>query len=137
MLVRVAIVCALGAGISGANWAVAEDLGPAQTRAFLVNKLFSYTCFDGTAGMGRIFPDGSVVGTIRIRGEGETRFAALPPDTLRVDGPAICAHLSVLPFTPCFTVLKIDSRSFRGSIAGLDFAYCDFYQRSPQPRLAR
>jgi hypothetical protein len=136
MLVRVAIVCALGTWISGASWAVAEDLGPEQTRAFVVGKLFSYTCFDGTAGMGRIFPDGSVVGTIRIRSEGETRFAALPPGTLRVDGSAICAHLSTLPFTPCFRVQKIDLRSFRGSIAGLDFAYCDFYQRSPRPGLA-
>src|SRR5260370_10031128 len=117
MLVRVAIVCALG--ISGASWAVAEDLGPEQTRAFVVGKLFSYTCFDGTAGTGRIFPDGSVVGTIRIRGEGETRFAALPPGTLRVDGLAICAHLSTLSFTPCFRLQKIDLDSFRGSIAGL------------------
>ena len=34
-------------------------------------KLFSYTCFDGTVGMGRIFADGSVVGTIRLGGRGE------------------------------------------------------------------
>ena len=85
--------------------------------------------------MGRIFPDGSVVGTIRIHGEGETRFAALPPGTIRVDGPAICAHLTGLLFTTCFRVQKIDYRSFRGSIAGLDFAYCDFYQRNPRAHL--
>jgi hypothetical protein len=138
MLVRVAIVsaCALGVGILRAGWAAAEDLAPQQTRAFVVGKLFSYTCFEGTTGMGRIFPDGSVVGTIRIHGEGETRFAALPPGTIRVDGPAICAHLSGLLFTTCFRVQKIDYRSFRGSITGLDFAYCDFYQRSPRAHLA-
>ena len=133
MLVRVALVCAcgLGAGILGAGRAAAEDLAPEQASAFVVGKLFSYTCFEGTAGVGRVFPDGSVVGTIRIRGEGETRFAALPPSTLRVDGPAIRAHLSGLPITPCFRVQKIDSHSFRGSVAGLDFAYCDFYQGNP------
>jgi len=137
MLVRVALVCVcgLGAGILGTGWAAVEDLAPEQASAFVVGQLFSYTCFDGTAGIGRIFPDGSVVGTIRIRGEGETRFAALPPGTIRVDGPAICAHLSGLLITPCFRVQKIDNRSFRGSVAGLDFAYCDFYQRSPRTHL--
>ncbi|MGO8921469.1 MAG: hypothetical protein ACLQF4_00840, partial [Xanthobacteraceae bacterium] len=111
MLVRVALVClcGLGAGILRTGWAAAEDLAPEQAGAFVVGRLFSYTCFEGTAGIGRIFPDG---GTIRIRGEGETRFAALPPGTIRVDGPAICAHLSGLPITPCFRVQKIDNRSF-------------------------
>jgi hypothetical protein len=137
ILVRVALVCVcgLGAGILGAGSTAAEDLAPEQASAFVVGKLFSYTCFEGTAGMGRIFPDGSVVGTIRIRGEGETRFAALPPGTIRVDGPAICAHLSGLPITPCFRVQRIDNRSFHGSVAGLDFAYCDFYQRNPRTHL--
>src|SRR5215472_3164346 len=137
MFVRVALVCVfgLGAAILGAGWAVAEDLAPDQASVFVVGKLFSYTCFEGTSGMGRIFPDGSVVGTIRIRGEGETRFAALPPGTIRVDGAAICAHLSGLPITPCFRVQRIDNRSFRGSVAGLDFAYCDFSQRNPRTHL--
>ena len=136
-LLRVALVCVcgLGAEILGTGWAAAEDLAPEQASAFVVGKLFSYTCFEGTAGIGRIFPDGSVVGTIRIRGEGETRFAALPPGTIRVDGSAICAHPSGLLITPCFRVQKIDNRSFRGSVAGLDFAYCDFYQRSPRTHL--
>jgi len=137
MLVRVAVVGAwvLGAAIAGAGWAVAEDLGPDQARAFVVGKLFSYTCFEGTAGIGRIFPDGSVVGTIRIRGQGQPRFAQLPPGTIRVDGSSMCAHLSGLPITPCFRVQKIDYRSFRGSIAGLGFAYCDFYQHNPRAQL--
>jgi hypothetical protein len=137
MLVRVALVCVcgLGAGILGAGRAAAEDLAPEQASSFVVGKLFSYTCFEGTAGIGRIFPDGSVVGTFRVRGEGETRFAALPPGTIRVDGPTICARLSGLPITPCFRVQKIDNRSFRGSVAGLDFAYCDFYRRNPRTHL--
>jgi hypothetical protein len=79
----VVIGAALSLGILGAGWAAAEDLGPEQARAFVVGKVFSYTCFEGTSGVGRIFPDGSVVGTIRIRSEGETRFAALPPGTIR------------------------------------------------------
>jgi hypothetical protein len=63
MLVRVALVCVcgLGAGILGTGWAAAEDLAPEQASAFVVGQLFSYTCFEGTAGIGRIFPDGSVV----------------------------------------------------------------------------
>ena len=98
---------------------LAEDLAPEQARAFVVGKLFSYTCFDGTAGIGRIFADGSVVGTIKSRGQGQTRFAALPAGTIKVDGASMCAHLSGLPIKPCFRVQKIDYRSFRGSISGL------------------
>jgi len=133
--VTVVVACVLGAAISGAGLAAAEELGPEQARAFVVGKLFAYTCFEGTTGMGRIFPDGSVVGTIRIRGEGPPRFAALPTGTVRVDGTAVCAHLAGLPITPCFRVDKVNYRSFRGSIAGLGFAYCDFYQRNPRTEL--
>ncbi len=143
MLLRVAVVgaCVLGAAILGTvlgtGLALAEDLAPEQARAFVVGKLFSYTCFEGTEGVGRIFPDGSVVGTIKIRGQGQTRFAALPAGTIKVDGSAMCAHLSGLPITPCFRVQKLDYRSFRGSVAGLGFAYCDFYQHNPRTRLTR
>ena len=132
MLVRVAVVCAC---VLAAASAVAEELGPQQARAFVVGKLFAYTCFDGTAGVGRVFSDGSVVGTIRPGGSSEVRFAALPAGTIRVNGTAMCAHLAGLPIEPCFKVERINYRSFRGSIAGLGFAYCDFYQRNPRTQL--
>jgi hypothetical protein len=137
MFVRVCLVwaCILATGILGAGMAAAEELGPEQARAFVVGKLFSYTCFEGTAGVGRIFADGSVVGTIRMRGEGPPRFATLPAGTIRIDGQSMCAHLAGLPFTPCFRVDKLDYKSFRGSLAGLNFAYCDFYQRNPRSQL--
>jgi hypothetical protein len=140
MLLRVAVaVCACVLGVTlGVVWAgavAAEELDPEQARAFVVGKLFAYTCFDGTAGMGRIFSDGSVVGTIRPGGRGEMRFAALPAGTVRVEGTSMCAHLSGLPISPCFRVQKIDYRSFRGSIAGLGFAYCDFTQHNPRIRI--
>ena len=137
MSVRVSLVCAciLATGVLGAGVVGAEELGPEQARAFVVGKLFSYTCFEGTAGMGRIFADGSVVGTIRMRGEGPPRFATLPAGTIRVDGQSMCAHLAGLPFTPCFRVDRIDYKSFRGSLAGLNFAYCDFYQRNTRSQL--
>src|SRR6516162_4302063 len=137
MSVRWSLVCAsvLTAGLLGLGEGIAEELGPEQARAFVVGKLFAYTCFEGTSGMGRIFSDGSVVGTIKIHGQGQTRFAALPAGTIRVDGGSMCAHLAGMPFTPCFRVEKIDYRSFRGSLAGLSFAYCDFYQRNPRSHL--
>ena len=131
MFMRVAVVSTCALWVSSA---AAEELGPDQARAFIVDKLFEYSCFDGTTGRGRIFPDGSVVGTIQVR-DAQERFANLPPGTIRVDGTAICAHLAGLPFTPCFTVQKIDYRSFRGSVAGLGFAYCDFYQHNPRSHL--
>ena len=133
MLLRVAVVA--GGCVLGAAAAMTEELGPDQAKAFVVGKLFSYTCFDGTAGVGRIFADGSVIGTIRPGGRGEVRFANLPPGTLRIEGSSMCAHLSGLPMQPCFRVEKIDYRSFRGSIAGLGFAYCDFSQRNARAQM--
>jgi hypothetical protein len=137
MSVRWSLLCAsvLTTGLLGVGQGSAEELAPEQARAFVVGKLFAYTCFEGTSGMGRIYSDGSVVGTIKIRGQGQTRFAALPAGTIRVDGGSMCAHLAGMPFTPCFRVEKLDYRSFRGSLSGLSFAYCDFYQRNPRGHL--
>jgi hypothetical protein len=132
MLLRVAV---LGACLLGAGSAMAQELGPEEARAFVVGKLFAYTCFDGTAGVGRIFSDGSVVGTIKPRGRGEMRFAALPAGTVHISGNSMCARLSGMPIEPCFRVQKIDYRSFRGSISGMGFAYCDFSQRNPRNQL--
>jgi hypothetical protein len=132
MLLRVAVVCACALGISSA---FAEDLTPQQARAFVAGKLFAYNCFDGTSGVGRIFGDGSIIGTVRPYGSTQVRFANLPPGTIRVTPTAVCAHLPGLPIEPCFRVQKIDYRSFRGSISGLGFAYCDFYQRNPRAGL--
>jgi hypothetical protein len=133
MLSRVAVVAC--ACILAAASAMAEELGPEQAKAFVVGKLFAYTCFDGTAGMGRIFADGSVIGTIRPGGRGEVRFASLPPGTIKVEGTSMCAHLSGMPLQPCFRVEKIDYRSFRGSVAGLGFAYCDFSQHNARAQI--
>src|SRR5271170_7518302 len=94
MLLRVAVVCAC---VLGASSAFGQELAPEQARAFVVGKLFNYRCFDGTVGMGRIFADGSVVGTIRPGGRGEPHFATLPAGTLKVEGSSMCAHLSGLP----------------------------------------
>ena len=133
MLLRVAVV--VSACVLGAAAVKAEELGPEQAKAFVVGKLFAYTCFDGTAGVGRIFADGSVIGTIRPGGRGEMRFANLPAGTIRIEGNSMCAHLSGLPIQPCFRVEKIDYRRFRGSISGLSFAYCDFAQHNARAEI--
>src|SRR5262249_43511117 len=73
--------------------------------------------------------------TIKIRGQGQTRFAALPAGTIRVDGGSMCAHLAGMPFTPCFRVERIDYRSFPGSLSGFSFPYFAFYPRNPRSPL--
>jgi hypothetical protein len=132
MYVRVA---ALFACVLAVTSAAAEELAPEQARAFVAGKLFSYNCFDGTTGLGRIFEDGSIIGTIQPQGSAQIRFATLPPGTIKVSGSSVCAHLPGMLIDPCFRVEKIDYRSFRGSISGLGFAYCDFYQRNPRTAL--
>jgi hypothetical protein len=134
MFVRIAVACACMFGVSTA---FAEELAPEQARAFIAGKLFAYNCFDGTSGIGRIFADGSIIGTVRPPGSAQVRFATLPPGTIRITANSVCAHLPGLPISPCFKVQRIDYRSFRGSISGLGFAYCDFYQRNPRAALTR
>jgi hypothetical protein len=132
MFVRVAALLACALGVTAA---AAEELAPEQARAFIAGKLFAYNCFDGTSGIGRIFEDGSIIGTIQPQGSTEVRFATLPPGTVKVTATSVCAHLPGLLIDPCFKVQKIDYHSFRGSIAGLGFAYCDFQQRNPRAAL--
>ena len=112
--------------------AVAEPLGVDAARRFVVGKTFAYNCFDGTRGAGRIQGDLSVAGTIQIRGNGPIRFVQLPPGTLKVNGEAVCAAVRGIPFEPCFNVDRTDAQSFRGSVSGLSFAYCDFTHRGPR-----
>ena len=114
----------------------AEPMNAEQARHFVVGKLFSYTCFEGTRGSGRIHPDLSVSGTIQVRGSGPFHHVRLPPNTLRVKGGSVCASVRGLPFDPCFNIVKTSHTSFRGSIYGLSFAYCEFQRRGRRIEVA-
>src|SRR5215510_11151706 len=83
-------------------------LSPDAARRFVAGKLFAFNCFDGSRGAGRIYGDGSVIGTIQFRGAGPERTVALPAGTLRVKGEAVCASLQGMPFEPCFQIDKTD-----------------------------
>ena len=73
MSVRLVIV-ATGLLVAGA--AVAEPMNADAARRFVVGKMFAYTCFDGTRGAGRIYSDGSVSGSIQLRGNGQGAYSA-------------------------------------------------------------
>jgi hypothetical protein len=120
------------AAVAAAMPAAAGELKPEEAKHFIAGKHFSYTCFEGTAGTGRINADGSVAGTIQLRGSGPTHFVALPVGTIRVQPDSICASVRGMWFQPCFAVYQTSAKSFRGSIAGLGFAYCDFTRRNPR-----
>ncbi len=106
--------------------AAAEEMSPEQARQFVANKLFAFTCFDGSRGSGKIFNDGSVVGSIQFSGSGPIRYAHLPVNTIQVRSNAVCASIKGIPFEPCFNLTKNDEVSFRGAVSGMGFAYCDF-----------
>ena len=120
-LIVAAVVCAIPAK--------AEEMRAAEARQFIAGKHFSYTCFDGTTGNGRIYADGSVAGYIQPGGTGPRRYVVLPTGTLRTNGDRYCASLRGIPFEPCFNVDRTSHVSFRGSISGLGFAYCNFTRR--------
>jgi hypothetical protein len=123
MLARSVIVAF---GLAAAFPAAAQEMTPVQAQRFVYGKTFSYSCFDGTRGAGRIHPDGSVQGTVQMGGKGVTKVAVLPANTLRVKGEKVCASVKGVLFEPCFNLQQTGDRSFRGTIAGLSFAYCDF-----------
>jgi hypothetical protein len=128
----IAVLCA---AIATVLPAVAGELKPEEARHFVAGKLFSYTCFEGTTGLGRIFADGSVFGTIRVGGTGPIRYVSLPAGTIRVTSEGVCASVRGMLFEPCFNLEKTSEISFRGSIAGLSFAYCDFTRRNARLEL--
>jgi hypothetical protein len=133
MLRRVALLV----GALAAVPAIAGEMSADEARRFVIGKMFSYTCFEGTRGQGRVHPDGSVVGSIQFQGRGQVRYAALPAGTLRVKGEAVCATLRGLPIEPCFNLERISDNSFRGSVSGLGFAYCEFNRHNAREAIAR
>jgi hypothetical protein len=133
MVGRLVFIVCLAAALP----AVAGEMKPEEARRFVVGKLFSFNCFEGTTGAGRIFEDGSVAGVIRLQRAAPARYVTLPPGTLRIKGDAVCASLRGLPFEPCFDLVQTDAHSFRGSVAGMSFAYCQFTRRGGRAELVR
>ena len=100
-----------------------------EARRFVAGKVFVFNCFDGTRGAGRILDDMGAAGAIQFSGSGPIRHVRLPGNTLQIRGQSVCASLRGLPFEPCFNLDKTDEASFRGSVSGMSFAYCDFHHQ--------
>src|SRR3982074_2888037 len=115
-----------------------EMMNADEARKFVAGKVFAFTCFDGTRGAGRVLDDMGAVGAVQFAGSGPIRPLRLPGNTLQVRGQAVCASIKGVPFEPCFNLDKKDERHFRGSVAGMGFAYCDFrHQGAAQMLMAR
>jgi hypothetical protein len=109
-----------------------------EARRFVAGKVFAFTCFDGTRGAGRVLDDMGAAGAVQFSGAGPVRHIRLPGNTLQIRGQAVCASIKGIPFEPCFNLDKMDERSFRGSVSGMGFAYCDFrHQGATQMLMAR
>jgi hypothetical protein len=131
----------LGAVTAGAVIAPAlagQMMTADEARKFVAGKVFAFTCFDGTRGAGRILEDNGAAGAVQFSGAGPVRHVRLPGNTLQIRGQAVCASIRGIPFEPCFNLDKKDERSFRGSVSGMGFAYCDFHhQGAAQMLMAR
>jgi hypothetical protein len=131
----------LGAVTAGAVIAPAlagQIMNADEARRFVAGKVFAFTCFDGTRGAGRVLDDMGAAGAVQFSGAGPIRHLRLPGNTLQVRGQAVCASIKGIPFEPCFNLDKQDERSFRGSVSGMSFAYCDFHhQGAAQMLMAR
>jgi hypothetical protein len=138
----IARFAALAGLLLAANVAFAQSMNVEAAKRFVTGKLFAFRCVDGSRGLGRIYADGSVIGSIQVNGSGPEKSVWLPPGTLRVKGEAICASLKGMSFEPCFNLARTGENSFRGSVSGLGLvAYCDFTRRmsvaglGPRPSL--
>jgi hypothetical protein len=130
----------LGAVVAGAAIvpAMAGQMTAEEAKRFVSGKVFSFTCFDGTRGAGRILDDMGAAGSVQFSGSGPIRHVRLPGNTLQIRGQAVCASLRGIPFEPCFNLDRQDEVSFRGSVSGMGFAYCDFrHQGGTQMLMAR
>src|SRR5215470_10515354 len=130
----------LGAVTAGAMVApaLAGMMTADEARRFVAGKVFAFTCFDGTRGAGRILDDMGAAGALQFSGQGPIRHIRLPGNTLQIRGQAVCASLRGMPFEPCFNLDKTSEVSFRGSVSGMGFAYCDFHnQGATQMLMAR
>jgi hypothetical protein len=135
MVARYVLGAVLTATVAGP--ALAGSMTADEARRFVAGKVFAFTCFDGTRGAGRVFEDGGAAGAVQFSGAGPSRNMRLPGNTLQVRGQSICASIKGLPFEPCFNLDKNDERSFRGSVSGMSFAYCDFHHQGGQMLMAR
>src|SRR3954464_15082155 len=127
----------LGAVTAGAMVApaLAGMMTADEARRFVAGKVFAFTCVDGTRGAGRILDDLGAAGSVQFNGAGPVRHVRLPGNTLQIRGQAVCASIKGVPFEPCFNLDKRDDRSFRGSVSGMGFAYCDFRHQGAQQML--
>jgi hypothetical protein len=128
-------VIAVVAGMASALPAMGGETTASEARHFVAGNLFSYACFDGTRGLARVHPDGSVDGSIQPKGTGPTRYGAMPAATLRVEGERVCASLPNSIIQPCFYLERTNAESFRGSVSGFSFAYCDFTRQEGPTRV--
>jgi len=118
--------------------ALAGTMTAEEARKFVAGKVFAFTCFDGTRGAGRFLDDMGVAGAVQFSGAGPIRHVRLPGNTLQIRGQSVCASLRGMPFEPCFNLDKTSEVSFRGSVSGMGFAYCDFHhQGGTQMLMAR
>jgi len=109
--------------------ALAGMMNADEARRFVAGKIFAFTCFDGTRGAGRILEDMGAIGSVQFSGAGPVRHIRLPGNTLQIRGQAVCASIKGIPFEPCFNLDRKDEVSFRGSVSGMGFAYCDFHHQ--------
>jgi hypothetical protein len=65
--IRIVIVSLFAAGP-----ALSQNLTADEARRLVIDKLIAFSCFDGSRGTGRIYDDGSIIGTIQFQGRDQS-----------------------------------------------------------------
>jgi hypothetical protein len=91
MWIKIRLLTLVAAALKCVSPAGAEEMRAIEARDFIVGDHFSYTCFDGTTGNGRIYADGSVAGYVQQGGTGPRRYRVYR--SLRTIGCAVSGPL--------------------------------------------
>jgi autotransporter-associated beta strand protein len=119
-------------GARPANLIVNQDQDGTY-KGTIVDTSLNDNWISGTAGALGLVKKGNATLTL-TGGSSYTGGTKIEAGTLRVKGAAVCAAVRGIPFEPCFNVDRTDPVSFRGSVSGMSFAYCDFTHRSIRRR---
>ena len=111
-----------------------ERLTPEEARAFIIGKWWEFTCpLVAPSGEGRVFEDGSAdvrtdLFAWKLLLKPHYPAGTIDVQTLCVTGPL--ATLLPKSMKPCFTVEKIDDRSFQGRITSQpQLGFCKFLEK--------
>jgi hypothetical protein len=98
--------------------ALAQSLDAAAAQRFVLGKLFTFTCVDGSRGSGRVFDDGSVIGTIQLGGRDRITWCGYMPERSRSKATRFALRLTAFRLSHALISTKRTMKVSAAPLAG-------------------